>query len=159
MKIVTTLALVLSSTMAFAVTPAKMAGQFTETFEVPVGMYVDEASCVADGGKWLEEYCSMPASNDVEVTYKNGKHELSVSTIGVNLHMCNFDGPAKRVGSRTLKASQKADYWNGKDWVPGVCEVTVKYANDKTVAVSSNGKCQSFCGANAYLEIEKANRK
>ncbi len=158
MKTLTILCLMLSASSALAVTPSKMTGEFIEKHSIAMMMYQEE-ECKTAGGSWDGEICIIDTEDSVKVTRAGGKFGVAVDTVGNNAHSCSFAGKAERLNDKTLVSSVKSEYFDGKEWKKGVCKVTVKYANDNTVNVSTNGKCESFCGAHARLELSSAKRK
>lgn len=156
MKTLTILALVLSCASAFALTPAQMAGHFTNPKQVAMIGYKDAEACKADNGTWNDEYCVFPGEDTVDVTLKGGKFNLTIDVITTNAHSCSFDAAAKRVGDKVVASTKVQDYQDGK-MVDAVCTVTVTYKNKNAITVGTNGKCQTFCGARAHMEFS-ANR-
>lgn len=138
-------------------------GTFVSEHEVAMMSYQTKEACEADQGEWTEDLCIFHSQDDVTVKRaNNGKLQVEMNTIHTNAHSCSFEGEVVSQEMFKLVAATESDEWDEEkqDFVKAVCEVTVTYSNDgNTVNASNNGKCRSFCGMNAVLEIEGAVRK
>ena len=123
--------------------------------------YMDQATCVEDRGDWDTdmELCFFDIEQIVEVTGSSQGYNVVVATWGSNAHSCVFEGAVTEVLPNALVSKVPTEVYENGTFVPGVCEVTVTYENDVTVNVSTNGKCQTFCGARAWLEMGPATLK
>lgn len=101
--------------------------------------------------------CVIPVDDTATVSKENGALKLSITTWGSNTHSCNYEGKATLTGDILTSEEKIDDFEDGK---PGFCKITVKYLDDNTVTVDSEGDaCRWFCGARAFgLGIEKAMR-
>lgn len=147
----------------FAVTSDGMTylGLFAEPTQTFIVGYTEEAACVSDQGNWDSEMemCFFDVENTVEVKGDSEGYSLDIVTTGSNAHSCWFEGKVTQVLEKALVSEVPAETFNGTDWEPAICQVTVSYENDETVNVSTNGKCQEFCGARAWLEMGPATLK
>lgn len=132
-------------------------GKFQNKHLVLAQMYTSKAECVADNGRWVksDEMCFFETSDDAVVTKEGDNFKLTVSTITSNLHMCEFSAPAVLVGN-VLISEVPVDEYNSEngETTPETCIVSAELSNHgKTMSITTNQKCQSFCGANASLEV------
>jgi hypothetical protein len=133
-------------------------GKFQSKHQVLAQMYTSKAECVADNGHWLksDEMCLFDTSDDAVVTKEGENFKLTVTTITSNLHMCEFSAPAVLVGN-ILVSEVSVDEYNSEngETTPETCIVSAELSNNgKTMSITTNQKCQSFCGANASLEVD-----
>jgi hypothetical protein len=151
--------ILLFSTFSFA--QDFQTGTFVEPTQTFVISYMNEADCSADSGSWDNEMemCFFDVENEATVSKKEEGLFLDIVTTGSNAHSCWFEGPVTSQSENTLVSAVEAMVWNGDDWTNGTCEVTVTYEDADTVNVSTNGQCQEFCGARAWLEMGPAIRK
>jgi hypothetical protein len=103
--------------------------------------------------------CFFDIENTVEVSGDSQGYKLVVATWGSNAHSCVFEGQVTQVLPQALVSEVPTEVYRDGDFVPAVCEVTVSYENDETVNVSTNGNCQEWCGARAWLEMGPATLK
>ena len=149
--------------------PEQLEGVFAYAHHTGIVGYEDEKSCAADQGDWDQdmELCFFNVEDSVQVkkTQVPEVFQLNVDTVGSNGHSCSFEGEATVQSNDLLMSSVKTEVWQENaqtgEWesVSATCEVTVKYADINTTAVSTNGNCQEFCGMRAILDIEEAKRK
>ncbi len=150
MKSTFTLIMALTSLTAFAGTQAgvKLEGIFKDTYPIAAHGYPNGKACKEDGGVYKDGACWFKDGGaHVEISKKaEGKYDLTVSSVGTNMHMCDYQAEALQTNQTQLLS---------KD---GECEVTVNLTSKDTISVVTNGQCQDFCGANMMLDIEKATR-
>lgn len=111
-------------------------------------------SCKESGGKWSteDEVCELETADEAKVEKTNKGYKLSISTIGSNYHTCEFEGPAT-LAKNVLTSKVKAEEYNPKTDKFDVVTCTVKATiKNNVMSISTNQKCQSFCGANAWLD-------
>lgn len=148
------------SVTAAAATYYELAGTFSNPHDIIMMNYADEASCTADQGEWVEDLgCSFAGEDTVEVS--KDLNTVSVETVTTNGHTCSVEATVKTIEPDMIIAETPSDEYNDTtgEFETVTCQLTVKYSDaNETVAVSSNGKCQSFCGARAIPEIEDAKR-
>lgn len=157
--------LMLTSGFAFA---AGSASSYPRTYlttkKIPTFWYQDAAGCQEDGGEWDGDedggICFLDASDELTFSKDaDGKLNLSVGVIGTNGHSCDFEGEAKQIKPTVFTASAEGEDYNHEteQFDKVTCTVTVKLSNrGREASLTNNGKCSSFCGARAYLEIEGA---
>lgn len=136
------------------------AGKFSEVHDIMIVGYENEADCTSDNGKWEQDMCLFETSDDVEVN--EAVDVLTVEIVGTNAHTCSYEGPIVSKTLNTLVSQVESDEWNETtgDFEKATCEVTATYSdNGNAVAIDNNGKCRSFCGARAHLQIGKALRR
>ncbi len=163
MKLIALLALAPLTLAASTIQPLGKYAEPTQTFIVG---YEDQSSCEADGGQWDTEMemCFFAVENTVELAEANGKLELTVDTVGSNAHECHFQGEAVKMSETEYVSKVNVTEFEQNDkgeWieVPAVCEVSMSFLDADSVAVGNNGKCSEFCGARAWLSVDKAIRK
>ena len=108
------------------------------------------------------EMCFFDTENTAKITIQNNRLSVIVETVGSNAHMCLFESEsAESLSNGSILAKAESSIWNGDDWEKETCEVLVSPIDGSTqsISISSNSYCQDFCGARAWLEIEKATRK
>lgn len=156
MKSLLFLTLIVSST-AFA----SITGEYQLKKNIPVMFAGSIESCGENGGTWVAEgedgHCMVEASDTVYITKKEGKLNLHVTTIGSNLHMCEFEGEArKNLLGNVVSKVEAEDYDIETDSLKKViCVVKAKFSKGgKVLRIEANDNCRSFCGANAWLETE-----
>ena len=136
-------------------------GTYSQPGQTFVVGYFEEAACVQDNGDWDAEMemCFFDIENTVEVSGDSQGYKLVVATWGSNAHSCVFEGQVTQVLPQALVSEVPTEVYRDGEFVPAVCEVTVNYENDETVNVSTNGNCQEWCGARAWLEMGPATLK
>ena len=149
--------------IALASTPFGTFSEPTQTFIIGYESY---DACKSDGGQWDEEaeMCFFPAENLVNLQEQEGKTILTVDTVGSNGHECHFEGVATALGDGEYLSKVDTTRYEQNDkgeWVeiPTVCEVSLSFHDGNTVTVGNNGECSEFCGARAWLTVDKAIRK
>ena len=128
-------------------------GKYQHNKEVMV-MTESRESCESDGGNWQidEEYCFFSAADEARIITKKGQLQLNVSTIGSNYHTCEFEGPATLKNNTIISRVVAEEYDSKKDrMVKVICEIRAKIIKN-VMSITNNNHCQSFCGANAWLE-------
>lgn len=173
MKQVLMLALFLSSNVALA---AGWAPTYPMSFSAPrkiaVFFYQNAQACKDDGGEWESDgegadeegfesgMCFLDGGAHVDLTRDDkGQLAISIGVVGTNAHTCEFEGPAKMTNRTTYVSKVEAEDYNGEtdQFEKVTCEVTVKLSKGgREAAVSTNGKCSTFCGMRASLEFEEA---
>lgn len=140
---------------------ADLLGNFEEPTMTFIIGYEDASACSNDNGDWDAEMemCFFNTENTIEVSANANGLFLSIATVGSNAHQCYFEGSVTKTTSSSLISEVESMVWNGDDYVPGKCIVTATYENADTVSVSTNGQCQEYCGARAWLEFGPATRK
>ena len=133
-------------------------GKFQSKHQVLAQMYTNKAECVSDNGHWVksDEMCLFDTSDDAAVTKEGENFKLTVTTITSNLHMCEFSAPAVLVGN-ILVSEVSVDEYNSEngETIQASCIVSAELSNNgKAMSITTNQKCQSFCGANASLEVD-----
>lgn len=153
MKILIASIIALSSLSSFAAT--NLAGTYRAEKEIMV-MSESKESCLESQGRWEteEEVCILSTADEAKVKKTSKGYTISISTIGSNYHTCEFEGSAKLVG-KTLVSKVKAEAYDYEkdEIVKVICEVKADIKNGE-MSVSTNQKCQSFCGANAWLDVD-----
>ncbi len=133
-------------------------GNFQNKHQVLAQMYTNKSDCETDNGQWMksDEMCLFNTSDDASVTKEGENFKLSVTTITSNLHMCEFSATAVLVG-KTLVSEVSVDEYNMEngETITTSCIVSAELSkNGKAMSITTNQKCQSFCGANASLEVD-----
>lgn len=153
MKLLLALAMTI---LAFSAMAASVEGQYKASKEV-MSYTGDEEECESSKGKWLldEQVCVFKSEDSAELKRTKGILTLSISTVGSNLHSCQFDGSATINGS-TITARAKGEEYSSEvdSIITTECVVTAKVSKKGKMSVSTNSHCQSFCGANAWLEVD-----
>lgn len=143
----------LLSTSAFA---AKVeVGTYVEKTTISIAYIQSKEECKSEGGKWDVEtdVCRHSSENDVIITKSNNVYAVSVSTIGTNVHTCDFAAEAQVQQDGSLLSKVQTD--------DGLCVVQVRASNklfSKGVSVAPSENCRSFCGARASLEVVRAKK-
>jgi hypothetical protein len=150
-----TLTVFISINAFAAINPA---GKYQNKHQVLAQMYTSKKDCLADKGHWIkaDEMCLFDTSDDAIVTKEGNNFHLLVTTIASNLHMCEFSAPATLVGN-VLISEIAVDEYNSEngETVPETCILSAELTNNgKAMSITTNQKCQSFCGANGTLEID-----
>lgn len=166
----TALALAISFPALAAIQPE---GTFASAHPIYFFSYADKAACEADEGTWEAHeqdsgFCFFNTEDTLTVKTAKDGYAVEIETVRTNAHTCSFEGAAKRVSENVLEASAESEMWvpgqgqeEGK-FVPATCRVSLTYTNADTVDVRVVGApqaCESFCGANASLEMEGAKRR
>ncbi len=135
-------------------------GQYGHEKEVSV-FSENSSTCEDDGGKWKmdEEACHFEAKDKVIIRKKGSQFQLQISTIGSNFHTCEFVAPAKLLGSSLIatKMSEEYDPRSGQ-LIEVQCEVKATVENNH-LEITTNQHCQSFCGANAGLDVKRLTKE
>lgn len=138
-------------------------GRFANEHEFPIFGYDNAKDCSADGGRWDEEMgCLFTGEDSVEVKLlADHTYRVEIQTVTTNGHSCGFESANGVFQNGAIVATDLADEWDSEkqEMVPVTCEVAVSYVDGNTVNVSHNGKCSTFCGARASLDIERAKRQ
>lgn len=121
-------------------------------------MYENKTACKADHGHWLKEesVCEFTTSDTAEVTREGNQFSLAVTTLESNFHTCEFQGPATLSGNTLVSKAEAEDYNPETGQIETVeCRVSAELSSrGKSMSITTNGKCQSYCGANGTLEVE-----
>lgn len=163
---------VLSLTIALIMSLASMAvtleGEFQKKKEIYFFNYITAADCQADGGYWTVDsedeeigFCNFEASDNVKIQKNAEGYFLYVDTIGTNGHSCFFEEKVTSVSENevvSVTETEAYDYETGT-FKPSTCSVKVSYKDENTVDVTTEGSCEEYCGARAWLFIEDAKRK
>lgn len=154
MKFPIPLLLVLSSFLSLSLKanaelPLSKSGIFKDQYPVKSYGYSDAKSCEKDGGIFDGSACLFLEGGSVVEINKliDGRYNLSISSVGTNLHFCDYEGLAFDLSDKEIFSKDKSN-----------CEITIKFVNDSTLRVKTNGQCQDYCGVNMTLDIEKAIR-
>ncbi len=133
-------------------------GVFQQPVTITVAGYQSASECAADKGFWEEGFCRFQAHNEVSIG-NNGGYFLKVSTIGTNLHSCDYEGAAIASGNGLI-SQLESEEWDDRSssFVKALCELRATFPDANTVSVNNNGKCSSFCGMRARLVVEEAKR-
>jgi hypothetical protein len=110
---------------------------------------------------WKDGVCIAETEDTVQVKRQDGHLNLAISTLSSHETFCDFNADAQAISEDKIRASapgEKFDY-SIDDFVDVTCEVTVTYKTPDSIDVFTNGKCESFCGVGASMEIEGAKRK
>ena len=158
------LVVALFSTLAFAAHAKGIEG--TYSVEKPTMVWAtSEDDCLADKGIWHreDEVCELTVQDSVEVKKSGQKYNLDIVTIGSNYHMCAFQESAQLIGSNKLVSKVEAEEYSPEtgELKKVQCVVTATLNKKGQMNLTNNGHCQSFCGANAWLEasgLEKAKK-
>lgn len=137
-------------------------GTYVEPTQTFVVGYTAEAPCLEDGGDWDTdmEMCFFDTENTVEVSADAQGYSLVIATWGSNAHSCVFEERVTQVLPNALVSEVPTEIYNGDgQWVSAKCVVTVTFENDETLNVGTNGNCQEWCGARAWLEMGPATLK
>ncbi|RPJ71250.1 MAG: hypothetical protein EHM20_14775 [Alphaproteobacteria bacterium] len=145
-------ALMSFTTFAGTQTDSNLNGIFKDSYPISSHGYADEKACLADGGIHFEEGACWFNDGGAHVEIKkneneNEKFDLTVSVVGTNMHMCDYQAEAVQVNQTQLLS---------KD---GECEVTVNFTSKDSISVVTNGQCRDFCGANMELDVAVATRE
>lgn len=117
-------------------------------------------SCKESGGKWQaeEDVCELATADEAKVEKTPSAYKLSISTIGSNYHTCEFEGPAILSKDVLTSKVKVEEYIPSTDTLEvSTCVVTATIHKNK-LSISTNQKCQSFCGANAWLDASDLKR-
>lgn len=152
MKIAFAFIMVLTSFTTFAgnQTDSIFNGIFKDSYPVSSYGHADEKSCLADGGIHFEEGACWFNNGGAHIEInknENEKFDLTISIVGTNLHMCDYQADAIQVNQTQLFSKI------------GECEVTLNLSSKNAISVVANGQCQDFCGANMQLDVEVATRE
>lgn len=154
MKLFFSSLMILSSLGAFA------AGDITGTYKKDIQIMVmseTKESCHESQGHWNEdeEICILDTANEAKIEKTTAGYNLHVITVATNYHTCEFEGPAKLVKNTLTSKVVTEEYDPATDrMVKVTCEVKAVLKNGK-LNIGTNQKCQSFCGANAWLEVDE----
>lgn len=144
------------------------AGEFLKKKQIYFHNYIQSSDCISDGGRWEAEptdptigFCYFDATDAVKVDKDENGYAVRVETIGTNAHSCYFAGEAKKVSRNQINATAEAEYYDPDtdSYKLGTCTVSVVYTTPNTVDVKTEGPCQYFCGAKAWLDFDGAERK
>lgn len=129
------------------------AGVFKDLYPIGSFGYPDAESCQEDGGVYDDGLCIFEdGGSTIEIKKTdNGKYDLSISSVGTNMHLCDYQGEAEDLNADQIISKDSVEESNR-------CEVIVHFTSNDTIAVITNGKCQDYCGANMSLDVENANR-
>lgn len=159
------LKLVVMLTVAFIAGQAganTLEGTYRNPHGVAMNGYQSKEACEADQGAWEEDaLCLFDGSDDIFISKESDKYSIKVSTTFTNAHTCEFEGEAKPVSDFKLVAEVPTQKYNPESdsYESAVCKVTVRISRDgKWASSKANQNCQEFCGANATLEIKKAEK-
>lgn len=148
-------ALVALSAASLAFAANVIPGLYLEPSSTFLVGYESKEECEASQGDWsVPEWdgdmalCIFRVDNIVKIEGKGSKYAVEISTIGSNGHSCSFEGTGNLMGSTIVAKSSESQE----------CEVNVAFLDADTVNVSTNGECQDFCGARAWLQIDAAKR-
>lgn len=149
------LTVIVSTTINAEVTPrVQFVGKYKAVRAFGSFGYQNAKDCKTDGGKYSEGLCIFKNGGaTVEITKKdNGNYNFSFTSIGTNFHTCDYSGEAKVLNSvQLLSTDAESEYPEG-------CEVTVAFTSKDKLAVITNGKCSSLCGANMALDEDELKR-
>lgn len=149
------------TTVVFAAQALSVEGQYRAPKEV-MSYTGDESECKEMKGKWHldEQVCQIKSEDTAELKKIKGKLTLSISTIGSNFHSCHFEGHAEVDKNTVIAAALGEEYRSETDSVVDVeCVVTAKISKKGKMSVTTNSHCQSFCGANSWLEAQLQKNK
>lgn len=175
MKQVLLFALFLAPSLAAASWVPTYPMSFSAPRKIPVFYYQNAEDCRADGGEWLADekdseeeegieagMCFVDGGAHVDLTRdEKGQLNLSIGVVGTNAHTCDFEASAKMVSRTTYVAKAETEDYNieTEQLEAVTCEVTLTISKGgRQAAVSTNGKCRSFCGMRASLEFDEAQR-
>ncbi len=152
------MSLIVSATAAQAGKPPSLAGKYSSDTQIVLAYANDRISCNENDGDWDAELevCFVTATNSVVVEMSDNGYSLAVSTVGNNLHTCDFEDIADRnkKGNVLTAKTLTEEFSSKKNAVVNVtCKVSATFTGDE-VSVKTNGRCQSFCGMSARLEVE-----
>ena len=116
--------------------------------------YPNAQACQQDGGVYNDGLCVFQdGGSTIEVKKNNdGKYDLSISSVGTNMHLCDYEGEAVDLNAAQIISHGTTDEDGNR------CEIVVAYTSNDTLSVITNGKCQYYCGANMSLDVENAKR-
>lgn len=126
------------------------------TFEVVRPLYMrgyKAKDCKNDGGEYMGDgLCKWEKGGGSSAVVKATETSflLEISSVGTNAHTCDFSGKAALVSGFQLSSKN-----NGEE---GKCEVNVFYTSPESIAITTNGECSEYCGANMMLDEENLNR-
>ena len=142
------------SLSAFAAAPS-MVGTY-KVKKLISAWSISKEECKSEKGRWdnLESYCLIKVEDTAAVRKAGKNYRLHVTTTGANYHSCEFDGPAVLKKPNALVSSIKTEVYNFDTGRPekAVCMVTATLTS-KGMEISTNLKCQGFCGANSWLDV------
>ncbi len=146
------------TTMAYA---NSSVGLYTSLGEVMVmSASGSKAECNKVGGRLegrgRDAACFVKTEDKVQIKRVRGMLRLSVSTVGTNLHMCEFEAIAIQRGPVITSRLKSQKYDPETDsFKPVICVVTGELSEEgQKISISSNENCQEFCGANAWISGE-----
>ncbi len=117
---------------------------------------ITKEECKVEKGRWdsLESYCLLKVEDTASIRKDGKDYRLHVTTTGANYHSCEFDGPATLEKPDTLVSSIKTEVYNSDSGRPEktICKVTATFGK-QGMQISTNLKCQGFCGANTWLDV------
>jgi hypothetical protein len=127
-----------------------LVGTYVQKHDVVNFSYKNKDGCEADGGKFEEgeNLCLFRHTEDnfeikkIEVN----TYSLSISKIGTNFHLCEFEATATKVNENTLISKSR----------DSSCVVQVNLTGSNAISVITNGNCQEACGAGMSLDTVKA---
>ena len=136
-------------------------GHFSFAHPIVFISYPDKQSCESSNLTWSDGKCITQGEDTTDVFTNGGKLGIKVLTVVTNDHECYFAGTAQILAPDQVKASTPSQEYNEStgSLVDVICEVTVTYKGTSVISVSNNGHCSEFCGVNADLRIEDAQRK
>jgi len=118
---------------------------------------ITKEECKTENGRWdsLESYCLIKVEDTASIKKEGKNYRLHVTTTGANYHSCEFDGPAVLTKPDTLVSTIKTEAYNFDSGRPEktICKVTASFQGSKGMQISTNLKCQGFCGANTWLDV------
>lgn len=149
----------LSMMISFTVSAEVLSGlEVTGTFKASRPFYAfnynSSEDCNADGGEYEDGVCLFKDGGATVEIKKNaeGSFDLAISSVGTNFHLCDYQGTATVKNKVQLTSNDKnADY-------PGECVVDVLFTSKDSLSITTNGKCQDYCGANMELDQDNATR-
>ena len=140
---------------SFALLPQqfKKIGIFKDIHPIASYGYPDSETCETDGGIYDGNLCIFQGGTTIEImNHSLNKYKLSISSIGTNLHFCDFQGEGLLKGIKQIVYTAKKDE-ESKD-----CKIVIKFKKNDSLAIITNGKCQYYCGANMSLDVGNAIR-
>ncbi|MDD4974211.1 MAG: hypothetical protein PHY93_07650 [Bacteriovorax sp.] len=147
-------ALVTFSSFASVDVQLNKTGVFKDTHPFGSFGYPNAKACEEDGGVYNDGLCVFQdGGSTIEIKKNNnGKYDLSVSSVGTNMHLCDYEGEAIDLNAvQIISKDTVGDEANR-------CEIVVAFTSNDTLSVITNGKCQDYCGANMSLDVENAKR-
>ena len=142
-----------------AFTFSSLEGDFLHPHVFSMPGYEDEASCQEGGGEWGTQGCTFEDSDEISIKLVGTTYQVEVSTVATSGHSCLFEGSAEyRDGE--IVATAEGEVWSADRSAPApaACEVRLHFEDADTVTVTNNGKCWSFCGGRATLDVWSAKR-